>query len=127
MVPPPDHSLPPSLASIGSNELVLLEFQGSIETEGDYTGEIIGNLDMTIESKPTLRIGHHLLEGKIASLPKPLAVMRRTDSTSDSETPYSFDIVAIIRKKIIFSKRPTPIVETVSTHAMEAPKRNRAT
>ena len=46
----PDHALPPAVASIGSNELVLLELQGSIEAEGDYTGEAIATLDMSIEA-----------------------------------------------------------------------------
>ena len=33
--------------------------------------------DSISHGKPTLRIGHHLLEGKVVSLPKPLAVLQR--------------------------------------------------
>ena len=101
---------------------------------------------MTLKGKPTLRIGHHLLEGKIANLPKPLAIlerctsvvpsptkqherpdengdidgdndvdMRHSDDKGNKYTPAaatatSYAIRTIVRKKIIFSKRPTPIV-----------------
>ena len=99
-----------------------------------------------IKTKPTLTIGHHLLEGKIAALPKPLAVLFRTpsasrplprafrahDRSSDGDFEYgedtemmtevddgdtgakgrcpSWDVVAIVRRKILFSKRPMPVV-----------------
>jgi len=118
----PTHSLPPVLATIGFNEVVILELQGSLETEGDYSGETIAQLDMSIPTKPTLRIGHHLLEGKIASLPKPLAVLR-TDTNSDENatSPIAFDIVAIIRKKLLFSKRPSPIVTHISDDIPKEP------
>jgi chromosome transmission fidelity protein 8 len=103
------------------------------------------------KGKPTLRIGHHLLEGKIVNLPKPLAILQRTcvvpptpptnshkktsdengdidgdvdmrhgdncetkdgnESTPPSATAAtSYAIQTLIRKKIVFSKRPTPIV-----------------
>jgi len=44
----PAHPLPPILASTGFNEVVILELQGSIDTEGDYSGESIGQLDLSI-------------------------------------------------------------------------------
>jgi chromosome transmission fidelity protein 8 len=93
------------------------------------------------KGKPTLRIGHHLLEGKIANLPKPLAILQRCTSTNSHEMPdengdihgdddvdmghsddkgnkstppavtaTSYAIRTLVRKKIIFSKRPTPMV-----------------
>ena len=93
---------------------------------------------MGIKGKPTLRIGHHLLEGKIVSLPKPLAVLQRIcappppqppqtdkggdgdvdvdvaiqhgDIKDDNNVATSYAIRTLIRKKIVFSKRPTPIV-----------------
>jgi chromosome transmission fidelity protein 8 len=91
-----------------------------------------------LKGKPTLRIGHHLLEGKIVSLPKPLAVLQRVcappppppapppppldengdgdvdiqpnDTKDDDKVATSYAIRTLIRKKIVFSKRPTPIV-----------------
>ena len=46
-VGPSQHPLPPALAKIGANETVIIELQGSIKIEGDKSGELIGNLDVT--------------------------------------------------------------------------------
>jgi len=46
-VGPSHHALPPMLAKIGANETVIIELQGSIEIEGEKSGELIGNLDAT--------------------------------------------------------------------------------
>lgn len=70
-------------------------------------------------------IGHHLLEGKVAQLPKPLAVLQRVPSIDQDamELDYdpdelqagevstvSWDAIAVVKRKIVFSKRPMPIV-----------------
>ena len=76
------------------------------------------------QKKPTLLIGHHLLEGKLQNLAKPLAVMHKTsenaveeDQESSQEVVSSaspeWDIVAVVRKKMVFAKRPMPIVGRV--------------
>lgn len=83
---------------------------------------------MTQQNKPTLLIGHHLLEGKLVNLAKPLAVLHRADapedapgesmSVDDSEqdsqqtngAPKSWDMVAIVKRKMVFAKRPMPMV-----------------
>ncbi|KAI0255134.1 Ctf8-domain-containing protein [Lactifluus subvellereus] len=124
-------TLPPALAQLGSSELFLLELQGELEVSGDKRGQLVGRLtiddDDSGKGKPTLRIGHHLLEGKIVSLPKPLAVLQRVRDNCGIEddnataaaaaaaegaaTPTtSYAIRTLVRKKIVFSKRPTPIV-----------------
>ena len=59
-----------------------------------------------IQEKPTLKIAHHLLEGKLVKLQKPLAVLLRNDGAD----PVSFDMVAIVKQRLVFSKRPVPIV-----------------
>ncbi|KAI0267769.1 Ctf8-domain-containing protein [Gloeopeniophorella convolvens] len=140
---PPDSSapaLPPALAQLGSSELFLLELQGELEVSGDRCGQLVGRLtvDDDGKGKPTLRVGHHLLEGKIVALPKPLAVLQRvrappssssmppptitpdgdvemesadpTEVEGGPELATSYTIRTIVRKKIVFSKRPTPIV-----------------
>jgi chromosome transmission fidelity protein 8 len=80
-------------------------------------------------------IGNHLLEGKIVTLPKPIAVLHRSDTISSrrgdrradhidedeqidveeeylisSQNPVAWDVVAVVKRKILFSKRPMPIV-----------------
>ncbi|KAJ6545092.1 hypothetical protein DFH09DRAFT_1367685 [Mycena vulgaris] len=126
--------LPPPLAKISHDELVLIELQGALEVEctsdSARDGRLVGQL--TIDDagkKPTLTIGHHLLEGKIALLPKPLAVLRRV-STADPDamdcdgedgdasqageaSAVAWDAIAIVKRKIVFSKRPMPIVGRV--------------
>ncbi|KAJ6610699.1 Ctf8-domain-containing protein [Mycena sp. CBHHK59/15] len=121
--------LPPALANISHDELVLIELQGALEVEctsdHERDGRLVGRLCIdAATNKPTLMIGHHLLEGKIAVLPKPLAVLHRMPGESDPdamecdaelssqvvETAVSWDAIAIIKRKIVFSKRPMPIV-----------------
>ena len=79
-----------------------------------------------VQKKPTLLIGHHLLEGKLVNLPKPLAVMHRgmrssTDAAEDLDErdsqftdglsdPPSWDVVAVVKRKMVFAKRPMPMV-----------------
>ncbi|KAG8920471.1 hypothetical protein FRC03_010493 [Tulasnella sp. 419] len=140
--PADGQQLPPILANLGSNEVVLIELQGSLELEGDRTGEIVGDLSLEIPARPTLSIGHHLLEGKVTNLPKPLAVLSRNSPindgsgilkqlTSDSdpnaaveetgdENNGSFDVVAIVKKKIVFAKRPVPITNTMASSSATA-------
>lgn len=78
-----------------------------------------------MQRKPTLTIGHHLLEGSIVQLTKPLAVLRRSgtevnsivEASEDSgEGNYisghqtSWESIGIVKRKIVFAKRPMPIV-----------------
>ena len=93
---------------------------------------------MSSQGKPSLLIGHHLLEGTIAPLPKPFAVILRTEGLGnavpeleddamvlDSHTTdgpgghpsnigdsssSSWSVVGIVKKKIVFSKRPMPVM-----------------
>ncbi|KAG9039915.1 hypothetical protein FRB95_004387 [Tulasnella sp. JGI-2019a] len=138
-------ALPSSLATLGTGEVVLVELQGFLEVDGERAGELIGTLGLDIPDRPTLTIGHHLLEGKLANLPKPLAVLSRnapppnahvqsildasaaTDSSPIKPTPAtaaadestekgdedngSFDVVALVKRKIVFAKRPVPITQ----------------
>ncbi|KAJ6507823.1 hypothetical protein C8R47DRAFT_966586 [Mycena vitilis] len=66
-------------------------------------------------------IGHHLLEGKVAQLPKPLAAQSRPgrdglrfgcmcDGGDSQSRAVSWHAIAVIKRKIFFSKRPMPVV-----------------
>ena len=41
---PRSRQLPPPLVQFGTNELVLIELQGSLEVEGDRDGQLVGKL-----------------------------------------------------------------------------------
>ncbi|EIN09965.1 hypothetical protein PUNSTDRAFT_65900 [Punctularia strigosozonata HHB-11173 SS5] len=122
--------LPPRLVKLGdanSDELVLIELQGELETEGVKDNQVVGTLKLDENDKPTLMIGYHLLEGKLVNLSKPLAVLHLPGADArpsmpsgaamdvDSESNHSkegvaWNMVAIVKRKIVFSKRPMPIV-----------------
>jgi len=145
----PSPKLPPGLVKISHDEIILIELQGSLEVElnhpSERNGKLVGKLEIDEKtSKPTLLIGHHLLEGKIAALPKPYAILVRsgipdrntadqmhTEDVDDEAMlvdSHSLDpefsraepiaegssagwtIAGIVRKKIIFSKRPMPVI-----------------
>ncbi|CCL99301.1 uncharacterized protein FIBRA_01317 [Fibroporia radiculosa] len=125
----------PQLAQFGGDEMVLIEMQGSLEVEGNKDGQTVGKLRIDeITKKPTLLIGHHLLEGKLVNLPKPLAVLHRQahgrSRTEDVEmeddirtlkVEAEWDIVAVVKRKMIFSKRPMPMVGKHSTASETKP------
>ncbi|KAG1738358.1 Ctf8-domain-containing protein [Suillus paluster] len=131
--------LPPCIAKLGHDELVLIELQGTLDIESseDTTrdGQFVGKLNLKDANKPTLIIGHHLLEGKVVNLPKPLGVMHRKETSKrygypgngddsrtmkDTSNPgVSWGIVALVKKKIVFSKRPMPIVNLGGTTQRE--------
>ncbi|KAF9526340.1 Ctf8-domain-containing protein [Crepidotus variabilis] len=132
--------LPPTIAKISHDEFVLIELQGALEIEGsnprERDGKFIGTFKMDeATNKPTLLIGHHLLEGKVQTLAKPLGILVRNPNRNSSpkedeeeeeeiddmavdnvngedlEQPSSgWTITAIVKKKIIFSKRPMPVM-----------------
>ncbi|KDR78963.1 hypothetical protein GALMADRAFT_244659 [Galerina marginata CBS 339.88] len=138
--------LPPGLIKISHDEIVLIELQGLLEVElnhlSERNGKLVGKLKIDeATNKPSLLIGHHLLEGKIAALPKPYAILFRTGPTrntadqthpeddiddeamavdGDSHSPghessgqassAGWTVAGIVKKKIIFSKRPMPVI-----------------
>ncbi|KAN0092933.1 Ctf8 domain containing protein [Tylopilus felleus] len=131
--------LPPTIAKLGHDELFLIELQGMLDVQGSEStakdGQLIGTLNTADMNKPTLVIGHHLLEGKVVSLPKPLGVLHkhvRNDGPSfvhASDDPehqgdgekeeeeakeIRWDVAAVVKKKIVFSKRPMPIAKPAS-------------
>lgn len=133
--------LPPQLVTLGHDELFLIELQGTLDVEGteaaDKDGQLIGTLNMADMNKPTLTIGYHLLEGKVVNLTKPLGVLHKqactpvegvsTSSGGPSQeevgTGTKWDVIAVVKKKLVFSKRPMPVAEN---SANKAPSSRRA-
>ncbi|KAF7289632.1 hypothetical protein HMN09_01325400 [Mycena chlorophos] len=132
--------LPPALARISHSEVVLVELQGALEVDyvkpSERDGKLVGKLGLDNSGNTaTLRIGHHLLEGRVTQLAKPLAVLQcivgeqagvadmdidvplddeedaaSQQAPSETQTTTGWDAIALIKRKIVFSKRPTPIV-----------------
>lgn len=104
-------------------------FNGELKYENSYNhGDLtlfpIFFVFIFVQGKPSLLIGHHLLEGTIATLPKPFAVILRTGnpgpdlgddaivigSPADHSVSSKWSVVGIVKKKIVFSKRPMPVM-----------------
>ncbi|CAH7690585.1 Ctf8-domain-containing protein [Phakopsora pachyrhizi] len=119
-----------SIVRLNDRETLIVELQGKLElsfsdqldsvpveqlTEDDKElrlGLEIGKLDLSNQEKPYLRIGNHQLEGKFIKLTNPLTVLRKTEwkrKHEDGGEEQGFDIVAIVERKLVFSKRPHPI------------------
>lgn len=102
-------------------EWALVELQGFLETDHeDLAGLHIGDLHFDTRGVPNLIIGHHVLQGKVTKIDKPFAVMKKKRNNSMNEevmeltdknkTGTSYDVVAIVKSKIIFKNRPRPII-----------------
>ncbi|KAK0223516.1 Ctf8-domain-containing protein [Armillaria fumosa] len=121
-----NQKLPPAFTKVSHDETVLIELQGALDVESNHeserNGKLVGKLSIDEDmKKPTLRIGHHHLEGKIVALPKAMAVIQKSPCTRNSEDDAmdgectsegntSWRAIAIVKRKIVFSKRPMPIV-----------------
>lgn len=110
----------------GSREWIILELQGSIETHNALPLKDVGlgDLHFTAQGIPMLILGHHLLKGRIVTLTNPLAVfVKQTKPLNDTtaseleadQLTYDYEIVALVKKKILFSIRPKPILVKYET------------
>ncbi|KAJ9103247.1 hypothetical protein QFC21_002670 [Naganishia friedmannii] len=90
----PPSSAPPLVQLGAKGELLLLELQGELGYEGDPRGRVVGILDFERMDKPTLHLGkHHLLHGKIVTLPRPVAVIRRQTTAQTAEEESEGELV----------------------------------
>mmetsp|Transcript_49 Transcript_49/g.70 ORF Transcript_49/g.70 Transcript_49/m.70 type:complete len:108 (-) Transcript_49:194-517(-) len=88
-----------------NGEWVLFELQGNliVKKGHEFQGNDLGELTIS-DGKPHIKIGNYLLQGKVVKLPKPMVVLNRLNKAPNRN---EIDIVATIREKYIFSKRPT--------------------
>lgn len=71
-------------------------------------------------------IGHHLLEGKVVNLPKPWGVLHKQMHNPENDDQHSeastwWDVIAVVRKKMVFSKRPMPVAAKPASTASRKP------
>ncbi|CAH8629996.1 unnamed protein product [Schistosoma margrebowiei] len=95
------------------SEWLMIELQGDVlsKTNSPLAGKNLGDLHFSQENgDPVLLIGHHVLFGKVVALEKPMLVTKR-NTTSGS---LQYDIVSVIRRKLLFKTRPKPIISCAS-------------
>lgn len=117
----------------GVSEWGLIELQGELETRDQvpFHDMHIGDLHFDDRGTPHVIIGHHLLTGKVETLDKPFAVLKKhttvktqdpdqegmevsssevgqSESTASKCTGYI--VVAMVTRKILFKNRPKPII-----------------
>ncbi len=115
------------------NEWSIIELQGDLEIESgeSLSKKFMGDLHYNSDGTPVLILGHHVLFGKVLSLEKPFLLLKKTrtnvptkiqiddddednlkenDDPPETKTLTSYIVKAVIRKKLLFNKRPRPIV-----------------
>ena len=111
--------------SPAKREWAIIELQGTLEMashckDDPLAGKFIGDLHFSNSGEPTLIIGHHILYGKTIKLEKPFAVVRKKSSSptkkSGTDAPSEgtrYDVMGLIKLKLIFNQRPKPIIANV--------------
>ena len=96
---------------LDNQEIVIIELQGSLEhsVEKSYHDMYLGKLETGDNDDYTLTIGNHILVGRKTSLKKPFILCSKCKK-SDNENENKIKIVNIIKNKISFNLRPTPIL-----------------
>ncbi|KAF1792391.1 Chromosome transmission fidelity protein 8 [Phytophthora cactorum] len=69
----------------------------------------------------TLRIGNHVLAGKVAKLPKPFAILQKDGGSdgdvvmledgNDAAGQTKYEVVGIARTRVVFASRPKPVLD----------------
>jgi hypothetical protein len=79
--------LVPVCVDAAANEWSLVEFQGELVGEDSLAGVEVGSLRFPAGGgAPTLRVGNHILTGKVAPLAKPFAVLHKQAARADEHT-----------------------------------------
>lgn len=84
-----------SSSNNGSDDIRLLEFQGTFD--GIDAASELGSL--ILHPKPVMIVGNYRLIGKIVTLKKALLVLRKDPQSG-------LEAVAVIREKVVFDERP---------------------
>ncbi|CAH0486997.1 unnamed protein product [Peronospora effusa] len=111
--------LVPVVVNKALQEWSLLEFQGDLlpMESLDLRGLDIGTLRYGQGETLTLRIGNHVLTGKVMNLSTPFAILHKEseidvamDEEGDAESTTKYEVVGIARTRVIFASRPKPVL-----------------
>ena len=96
---------------LNDKEIIIIELQGSLEhtVEKSFHDMYLGKLEEGDNDDYTLTIGNHILVGRKIALKKPFILCSKC-KRSDNENENKIKIVNIIKNKISFNLRPTPIL-----------------
>ncbi|PSN57764.1 hypothetical protein C0J52_00346 [Blattella germanica] len=103
-----------------AGEWAIVELQGNLKSRDNNTiyDKFVGDLHYSNSGKPILIIGHHILQGEQVTMDKPFAVLEHKKVTSSEDgqsvTRVEYIVKAIVKKKLIFSDRPKPIIANVA-------------
>ena len=104
-------------------KLCFVEFQGWLEPRQlpedfqpsamlsmeNYKNHYIGDIYwLKAQDRPLLICGHHSVQGEVKHLKQPMALMEKLPNSGPETGEYR--VTAIINHKIVFNKRPQPIV-----------------
>jgi len=95
-------------------EWTLLELQGGLTptvSQSALTSLNIGKIVNVEGETHTLTIGKHQLEGRLVSIKKPFAVLKKRCAPEGEESDSAcYDVIGVIRQKLHFKSRPKPLV-----------------
>ena len=69
----------------------------------------LGTLTEKAQGTYELTVGNHLLKGKIQNLQRPMILAQKEGNKSGE---VGLNVQAVVRRKILFSTRPTPLKAT---------------
>lgn len=97
---------------INDKETILIELQGSLEhtLEKDFNNMYLGKFEQVDDVSYTLTIGNHILTGKRSKLKDPFLLCSKVKKNSNKEEENKIHIINVIKEKICFNLRPTPIL-----------------
>lgn len=96
---------------------IAIEFHGQLQRCSSYLERIdISNVYFKKNNQVIINVGNFILEGKEVTLDKPLAILKKECTLTDSgeKSCTNYEAHAIVKKKLIFRSRPKPVIVDVT-------------